>query len=155
MNVNFKQERKKEASSDNELLIDYNRYKWLIDVFLANNARNYLQNSNDYLKRYEKFLEIHYAPLFSFKYHKNNSYRSSSTSNSQHSILLKLNYLTQSEFHKIILWSNEVRNYIDSVGDYVVKSANMSEDNLALVELNLRLNDINTIISILSSKIQN
>jgi hypothetical protein len=126
----------------NELLIDYNRYKWLMDVFLASNARYILQNSNDYLKNSEKFLEEQYAPLFSFKYFKN-------TATSKQLNLLKLNYLVQCEFHKIILWSNDNRNYIKSSA-----SSTTSDDNLALFELNLRINDVNTIISILSSKIQ-
>ncbi len=92
------------------------------------------------------FLETHYAPLFSFKYEKFKK-------NEEKLNLLKLNYLTQSEFHKIILWSNEIKNYISL--DFSTKSSSsISDDNLAIIELNLRINDINTIISILSSKIQ-
>ena len=128
-------------------MTDYNKSKWLLDVFLATNARNILQNSNDYLKRSEKFLDEHYAPLFSFKYSK-----SESRDDAKHLTLLKMNYLVQSEFHKIILWSSDTRNYINDR-----KSSNIqmtSDDNLALVEINSRINDINTIISILSSKIQ-
>lgn len=143
----------------NELLFDYNKYKWLIDVYLSTNARNYLQNSIDYSKRSENFLDTHYAPLFSFKLTKFSNNNDVDKLN-----LLKLNFVSQTEFHKIILWSNDASSYVSKVdnSEYLTKknrsvTANdqfLSNANASLIELIHRIDDINSIISMLSFKIQ-
>lgn len=127
------------CETNTKLKDDFNVFKSKTDLYLAQNARYFINNSNAYSLRSESFLRTYYSPLFTFKF---KHLKLDEMTNLQKN-LLKLTFLTQTEFQQILLWSHNFSNYL------------ACDDSTAFINIiNQRINDVNTILSILSLKIE-
>ncbi len=114
--------------TSDELLVDYNNYKWKTDTYLTQNSKYYLQHSNEYNKRYNNFLGTDFECLYDLRAHES---------------LKKLHFSTQTEFQQILLWSNDFKTY-----------TNCDSNQTTPYDINLRCNDFNKILDVLLTKIQ-
>ena len=105
---------------------DIDHYLSLSSIYLSLNARYLAANSSKYAARCELFIQNEHQLLFSNKLPLQNATHKCSE------LKHKLSHLAQTEFHQIIMWSDELMNE----------------------NLNLKTNDINQLIQILSLKIQ-
>ena len=126
-----------ETLSPNEtplVYIDYKSYMNLADIYLSLNARFYMQNATKYALRSEMFSQNEYNSIFV------QATAGSSSKQCHLGLFSKLVYLSQTEFHQIVLWSAE----------FSLTNANTT----AFVSLNARISQIDEVLSILSLKIQ-
>ena len=113
---------------------DYKSYLSLAEHYLSLNARYYLKNSTKYALRCEMFIQNEYGNIFP-------DLQNPALNKICHlNLSRKFVYLSQTEFHQIVLWSSE----------YKIKNTKSS----TLANLSSRINQIDEVLSILSFKIQ-
>ena len=126
------------SSSDTPFIYsDYKAYANLTELYFSLNARFYLKNSTRYALRCESFMQSEYANVF---VHLLQQPPLKKNQPCHLNLSSKLVYLSQTEFHQIVLWSSEFS-----------KEANVSSP---LAHLNARIVQIDELLSILSLKIQ-
>ena len=111
---------------------DFKFYMNSIELYLTLNARFYAKNSTKYAMRCETFLQNEYSKLFppqQQQCHLN--------------LANKLIFLSQTEFHQIVLWSCEFK-----------ETQTKSSLSSPLAHFDTGINQINELLGILSLKIQ-
>lgn len=106
--------------------IDFDQYSSLSNVYLSLNGRYLAANSSKFAAKCELFIQNEHPLLSSNKSPLDYTHKCSELRHN-------LSHLAQTEFHQIIMWSDELKR----------------DDNF-----NLKTNDINQLIQILSFKIQ-
>lgn len=114
---------------------DLKFYMNSIELYLTLNARFYAKNSTKYAMRCETFLQNEYSKLFP-------------TQQQQCHLNLanKLIYLSQTEFHQIVLWSCEFKE--------LQQTKSLLSSSSPLAHFDTGINQINELLGILSLKIQ-
>lgn len=100
----------------------------LNELFLSTCLRFYCSNANKYASRCELFLQNEYTGLFP---------KHSSAQKCLKKLCRNYNYVSQTEFHQIVMWGRE--------------NLNLKRDSSGLGE---RINENNGLLRILSCKIQ-
>lgn len=98
------------------------------EVFLSTNTRYHCNNANKYASRCEMFLQNEYTNLFPMN---------SNEKKCSRKLCRNYNYVSQTEFHQIVMWGRE--------------NLNLKGNASGLGE---RIKEINGLIKILSVKIQ-
>jgi len=115
---------------------DFNSYTNSTELYLTVNARYFAKNSTKYAMRCELFLQNEYAKLFVQRAAAAVAERAACHLN----LANKLVYLSQTEFHQIVLWSCEFRT--------------TSDTGAPLAHFDAKINQINELLCLLSLKIQ-